>query len=103
MTRDEQAQLKKDTLWDIHLADKEIACLERKVGRAMEAMQEACAAHEDGSLGAAGERLVRRRTDESTPETLPRLPAPSDVVSTVSDLQRARQRRDKLQAAFDRM
>ena len=102
MTRDEQDQLKKDTLWEIHLADREIACLDRKMASIFEAMREVMDAADKGSLGAAGDNLVWRK-EGKTPEQLRGFPASADLVETVDRLERARDRRDELQRSFDRM
>ena len=69
MTREEQLNLKKDTLWDIHEADKLIACLEHKLNKAQEALQEIV----DAMKLSAAARAAAGRGDQS-----PRPPAATE-------------------------
>lgn len=102
MTQDEQVALKKDTLWDIHLADKEIACLERRATIILDAMREIVELWSDGTLTARDGHFAARQNDKGL-RRLATDPDMSALIGTLQDLAAARLRRDKLQHSFDRM
>ena len=103
MSEEEQLQIQKDTLWEIHLLDRKIACLERKLANMMEAMHDTHAAWESGALVYLAGRLARQQATERPAMHLKALPNAPDVHETVSELHRTRQKRSELQGSFDRM
>ena len=103
MSEEEQLQLKKDTLWDIHMAEKRIACLERKLDMYMEAYKAVYDAWERGCLGEVTGRVVVHRQDGRPSESLKNPPDRADMIATVADLEKSKEEREKLQKSFDKM
>ena len=101
MSDDEQLQIQKDTLWNIHLQDKLIACLEAKIVTHMDAVSAHRAAWDGGLLGATDGILVRRPPAPAT--TLPSYLSPDELVLTVTEWEAAKQKRERLKQSFDRM
>ncbi len=107
MGGDEQLQLQKDTLWEIHETGKLIACLERKLETQMEAIEAVHNAWKEKRLIVAAGQLSRNaaidlKTNPVTGSALS-LPDPAAVKETVRGLQDAREKKDKLQSTFDMM
>ena len=103
MGEEEQYQIKKDTLWEIHLLDKKIACLDRKLTTFMESISEIHGTWKAGNLGVNVNHLVRRTGADRAAEHLNGLPDSSEFTKTVEDLETTRHKRDDLQQSFDRM
>ena len=101
MSKDEQLQVKKDTLWDIHEQESLIACLEKRVQDQFAAMAKIHAAWDRNYLGVSGGHFVTRRSDPAT--QLPNLLGRGEFVSIVQDLEEARKRLGELKKSFERM
>ncbi len=100
MTEDEKTQIKKDKLWEIHLCEREIACLESKAKDSIEAMQTILNVWNNGSLGSDNGHLLRRIKDSPSD----RLRSPDhDFAKTIESLEQARKRLMDSQKSFDRM
>ena len=100
MTADEQ--LKKDTLWDIHVTDKKIACLERRATIVLDAMREIVELWDKGKLTARDGHFTARENEIS----LRRLAANPDtnaLIAALQELDETRSRRNNLRESFDRM
>ncbi|MCY4463615.1 MAG: hypothetical protein OXC26_24960 [Albidovulum sp.] len=102
MTIDEQLQVKKDTLLDIHETVKTNACLERQVDASIEAMQSVIAAWDKGGLGSVSGNLVLRKT-EQTPNTLKKYADPATLAALVKELEESKARHKKLEDSLSRM
>lgn len=100
MTADEQ--VKKDTLWDIHLADKKIACLERRATIVVEAMREVLALWNDNRLTAQDGHFAAREND-TTLRRLAIKPDMTELTAALQELAETRLKREQLQRSFDRM
>ena len=100
MTTDEQ--LKKDTLWDIHMADKKIACLERRATIVLDAMREIVELWDKGKL-TAKDRHFTARENENSLRRLATDPDMNALTAALQDLDETRSQRNKLQQSFDRM
>ena len=100
MTADEQ--LKKDTLWEIHLTDKRIACLERRVTIGMDAMKEIVSLWGRGALTAQDGSFAEIKNDLAV-RILNAQPDIAELTTALHDLTEARSNRVKLKGSFDRM
>ena len=100
MTTDEQ--LKKDTLWDIHVADKKIACLERRATIVLDAMREIVELWDKNKLTARDGYFAAHQNDISL-RRLASDPNMVELTTALQELDETRSQRNKLQQSFDRM
>ena len=108
MSDDEKLQIKKDTLWDVHEAKREVACLERKVETVIDSMKEVTAAWDANLLATASSgTLMRKKTGADfgtvSGQGLKEFPASSELAALVDQLGRAKKKHESLQRSFDRM
>ena len=103
MSEEEQLQLRKDTLWDIHKQKKLIACLEKKLSDSMESMKEVHEVWKSDNLGASQGYLVRMQGDSLHPIRLSRLARPSEILNTVRELSEAKHKLEEMKDIFSRM
>ncbi len=105
MSKDEQLQLRKETLWELHEKKKLIACLERKLSKGMEAMQKVHGAWESGWLKVSqGCLVVDDGQNPFKPEQpLPNLLPPEEILQITQELQEAKENLAHLKDQFSRM
>ena len=110
MGKDEQLQIKKDTLWEIHEKTQEIACLEKMLSNYFDAMLQIRKSWDSKTLGVLEDHsqpgklsLVIRTGEGHPPASLPRLPVPDDFSQAVHELDQARKQLASLEDTFNRM
>lgn len=101
MGRDEQLQIKKDTLWEIHEQESVIACLEKKVSDQLGAWKDIRFAWESRILGASDEHLLSR--SDAANIQLPRILGTKEFAAIIQELEEARAKLASLQDSFARM
>ena len=101
MTENERLQEKKDALWEMHQADKTVACLERRTRKAREALECVAEALEKGTLRVQATHLVIDTSD--IPSTVQPYPSYADLTEMVGQFEEAKTTRDRLKQEFARM
>ncbi len=105
MTSDQNEEEQKNTWWDIHKCDKQIACLDRKILREIDAMRDTLKHFDGKTLTANQGHLCWRSAADEIPSyhTLDRNPNVTVLVESLEEREEVTAKRDELQKIFDRM
>ena len=96
MSNDEQIQIQKDTVWQIHLLQKRIVCLERRIESYVDSMRRTVSNWDSDVLNLS-------QYADGIEDHLDDLPEPKTFAKHVRDLKNAKDELKRLEDALSRM